>query len=69
MLISESNRFAWNVLINNRLRTSLSLLGIAIGIFAIISVYSIVDSLEKNIRESVESIGSDVVFVNIFNPK
>ena len=63
-LISESNRFAWNVLINNRLRTSLSLLGIAIGIFAIISVYSIVDSLEKNIRESVESIGSDVVFVN-----
>ena len=62
-LISESYRFAWNVLLNNRLRTSLSLLGIAIGIFAIISVYAIVDSLERNIRASVDSIGSDVVFV------
>ncbi len=62
-LISESYRFAWNVLLNNRLRTCLSLLGIAIGIFAIISVYAIVDSLERNIRASVDSIGTDVVFV------
>ncbi len=62
-LISESYRFAWNVLLNNRLRTCLSLLGIAIGIFAIISVYAIVDSLERNIRTSVDSIGTDVVFV------
>tara|TARA_B100000767_G_C19763445_1_gene536290 strand:+ start:697 stop:1890 length:1194 start_codon:yes stop_codon:yes gene_type:complete len=45
------------------LRTCLSLLGIAIGIFAIISVYAIVDSLERNIRTSVDSIGTDVVFV------
>ena len=62
-LISESYRFAWDVLLNNRLRTSLSLLGIAIGIFAIISVYAIVDSMERNIRSSVDSIGTDVVFV------
>lgn len=41
----------------------LSLLGITIGIFAIIAVFTIVDSLEANIRESVNSLGSDVVYV------
>jgi putative ABC transport system permease protein len=41
----------------------LSLLGITIGIFAIIAVFTIVDSLETNIRESVESLGSDVLYV------
>jgi putative ABC transport system permease protein len=45
------------------LRTFLSLLGITIGIFAIILVYSIVDSLEKNIRDSVSQLGDNVVYV------
>ena len=47
----------------NKLRTFLSLLGITIGIFTIISVLTMVDSLEKNIRNSIESLGDDVVFV------
>ena len=47
----------------NRLRALLSLLGITIGIFAIIAVFTIVDSLETNIRESVNSLGSDVIYV------
>lgn len=62
-LLSESFRFAWMALVSNKLRTFLSLLGITIGIFAIIAVYAIVDSLERNIRQSVESLGSDVVYV------
>jgi putative ABC transport system permease protein len=41
----------------------LSLLGITIGIFAIIAVFTIVDSLEKNIRDSVNSLGSDVIYI------
>jgi putative ABC transport system permease protein len=41
----------------------LSLLGITIGIFAIIAVFTIVDSLETNIRESVNTLGSDVLYV------
>lgn len=41
----------------------MSLLGITIGIFAIIIVFTIVDSLESNIRGSIESLGDNVVFV------
>ena len=47
----------------NRLRAMLSLLGITIGIFAIIAVFTIVDSLETNIRESFNSLGSDVIYI------
>ncbi len=38
-------------------------MGITIGIFAIIAVFTIVDSLETNIRESVNSLGSDVIYI------
>lgn len=62
-LIKESFLFALKSLLVNKLRTFLSLLGITIGIFAIISVFTIVDSLESNIRKSVESLGTNVVFV------
>lgn len=62
-LLRESFLFAISSLLANKLRTFLSLLGITIGIFAIISVFTIVDSLENNIRSSVQSLGTNVVFV------
>jgi putative ABC transport system permease protein len=62
-LIKESVLFAWHSLVGNKLRTFLSLLGITIGIFAIITVFTVVDSLEKNIRGSIESLGNNVVMV------
>lgn len=63
-LIRESVLFAIGALLANKLRTFLSLLGITIGIFAIITVFTIVDSLERNLRDSIDSLGSDVVFVH-----
>lgn len=62
-LLKESTVFALQALIANKLRTFLSLLGITIGIFAIITVFTIVDSLERNIRGSVQSLGDNVVYV------
>ncbi len=59
----ESLRFAWQALRSNLLRTTLSLLGVTVGIFAIIGVFTIVDSLERSIRQSLDSIGTDVVYV------
>jgi putative ABC transport system permease protein len=62
-LFKESIVFATNALTTNKLRTFLSLLGITIGIFAIIIVFTILDSFENNLRKSVKSLGDDVVFV------
>ena len=62
-IFTEAIRFAWQAIVNNRLRTFLSLLGVTIGIVAIISVFTIMDSLEKNVRDSVESLGENVVYI------
>jgi putative ABC transport system permease protein len=63
LLFKESVLFAWQSLSANKLRSFLSLLGITIGIFAIILVFTIVDSLENNIRGSIQSLGNNVVFI------
>ncbi len=62
-LLKESLVFAYSYVMVNKLRTLLSLLGITIGIFAIISVFTIVDSLERNIRENIEQLGDNVIYV------
>ncbi len=62
-LIFESLRFAYRSLVVNRLRTFLSLLGITIGIFCIISVFTVIDSLENTIRSSMSNLGSNVIYV------
>jgi len=63
-LILESFRFAWNALKMNAFRTTLSLLGVTVGIFAIIGVFTVVDSLEKSIRDSLNFLGTGTIYVN-----
>ncbi len=48
----------------NKLRTFLSLLGVTIGIFCIVAVSTVLDSLEKNIRTSVATLGNDVIYIS-----
>lgn len=62
-LVRESFLFALHALRVNKLRTFLSLLGITIGIFTIILVFTVVDSLERNVKSSIQSLGENVVFV------
>ncbi|MES2797715.1 MAG: ABC transporter permease [Bacteroidota bacterium] len=62
-LTLESFRFAWQALKSNVLRTVLSLLGVTVGIFAIIAVFTFVDSMEKNIKSSLSFFGNNVLYV------
>ncbi len=62
-LIRESYIFAFQEIIVNKVRTILSLLGITIGIFCVISVFTVFDSMESAIRKSIASLGSNVLFV------
>ncbi len=61
--IIESFRFATNALKVNLLRTTLSLLGVTIGIFAIIAVFTVVDSLERSIKDSFSFLGANILYV------
>ena len=61
--IQESFNYAISSLIVNKLRTFLSLLGITIGIFVIISIFAVIDSLEAYISKNLGTLGSDVIYV------
>jgi putative ABC transport system permease protein len=62
-LFRESYLFAFQAIIANKLRTLLTLSGITIGIFSIISVFTVFDSLENKIKTSIDSLGDNVLFV------
>ncbi|GAA4405627.1 ABC transporter permease [Nibrella viscosa] len=70
--VLESFRFAWQALRSNLLRTTLSLLGVTVGIFAIIAVFTLVDSLERNIKDRLNVIGDRTLYVQkwpfVFDP-
>lgn len=62
----ESFRFALTALSSNLTRTILSLLGVTVGIFAIIAVFTLVDSLEGKIKSSFAFLGTNVMRVDRF---
>lgn len=62
-LLNESFLFAWQAIVTNKLRTFLSLLGVMVGIFVITAVFTLVDAMEKGLKESFSMINDDVLFV------
>jgi putative ABC transport system permease protein len=65
-LFKEGFLFAVNSIFVNKLRTFLSLFGITIGIFSIISVFTVLDWMEKSIRDSISTLGDNVIYVQKF---
>lgn len=63
-IVYESILQAFGALRSNKLRSFLSLLGIMIGIFCIISIKSAVNSLEANIKEGFSEFGSNTIYLD-----
>ncbi|MEM7160888.1 MAG: ABC transporter permease, partial [Bacteroidota bacterium] len=63
-LFKESLQFAVNSLKVNLLRTFLSLLGITLGIFVIVGVLALVDSMVGSIEENLDELGNDIIIVS-----
>jgi len=62
-IIKESFSFAISNLRNNLLRTLLSTLAVIIGIFTIISILTFISSLNRSIKDSVNELGGDVIYI------
>jgi len=63
-IIANSLRLTLQELKVNKLRTALSLTGVAFGIFCIIGVLATVNSLERNIQNEVKSLGSNTIYID-----
>lgn len=63
-ILWNSFKMAFQELKANKLRTSLSLLGITFGIFCIIGVLATVDSLKRKVQGDLKSIGSNSLYLD-----
>ncbi|MCW3089581.1 MAG: hypothetical protein JWP81_650 [Ferruginibacter sp.] len=63
-ILRNSLRLTLQELKVNKLRTALSLTGVAFGIFCIIGVLATVNSLERNIQNEVKSLGSNTIYID-----
>ena len=62
-LFKEGFLFAISSIMVNKFRTFLSLFGITIGIVSIISVFTVLDWMEKSVHDTIASMGDNVVYV------
>jgi putative ABC transport system permease protein len=63
-ILRNSLRLTLQELKVNKLRTALSLTGVAFGIFCIIGVLATVTSLEMNIQNEIKSLGTNTIYID-----
>ena len=63
MLYSESMRMALTALLANKLRSLLTMLGIIIGVGAVIAMISVGMGVRKNVTDSIASLGSNMLVI------
>ncbi len=66
MLVMESVKMALNSLIKNKLRSILTLLGIAIGLFSIIIVMTAIGAIQSSVESAFNSLGTNNFVVQKF---
>jgi len=64
-LLIESIRMSWENIINNKLRSFLTMLGIVIGVASIISLITIVEGATNSISDQVTALGVNKITVNV----
>ena len=66
--IRESAVMALDTLRANKLRSSLTILGVSVGVVTVIFMVSIIQGLNKAFADQIESLGSNTIFVAKFEP-
>ena len=64
MIISELAKVALQNLMINKLRSFLSMLGIIIGVTAVIAIISIGQGATEMVQETISSLGSEIVTIS-----
>src|SRR6201987_2201223 len=60
MLFGEIIKMAWSSLGANKLRSALTMLGITIGVFSVISVMTAIGALQYSIENGISFLGSNI---------
>lgn len=65
-LVYESILFAYSSLKGDKFRTFLSLFGVSIGIFSIVTVFTAIDALRNNVATGLNSFGGNTLYIQEF---
>ena len=68
-MLSETFRQALKNIASNKFRTLLTMLGIIIGIMAVMIIVGLGNGLTQSMRASVSSMGMNLLQVNVFGPR
>src|ERR1041384_5813425 len=66
--VKESALMALDTLRANKLRSTLTILGVSVGVLTVIFMVSIIQGLNKAFADQIESLGSNTIFVSKFEP-
>lgn len=63
MMVTENAKMAWQSLLANKLRSLLTMLGIIIGVAAVITLISVGYGVQKDIEQHISGLGSNLLLV------
>ncbi len=66
--VKESAAMAIDTIRANKLRSSLTILGVTVGVVTVIFMVSIIQGLNQAFADQIESLGSNTIFVSKFDP-
>ena len=65
VLIKDSIRMSWSNIINNKMRSFLTILGIIIGVSSIIALMTIVQGATDEVTDQISSLGADKITIQV----
>jgi len=68
-MISQSIKMAWEAVCSNKMRSFLTMLGIIIGVTALVVLVSLVDGATGSITSEVDALGNDMISVTVLDNK
>lgn len=68
-MIRQSFKMALNSILSNKMRSALTMLGIIIGVFALVVLVSLVQGATGTVTESINSLGNNLLMVSIQDDK
>lgn len=68
-MILQSLKMAWNAVCSNKMRTFLTMLGIIIGVIALVVLVSIADGATSSVTDQISGMGSNYLTVTITDDK
>lgn len=63
-MLNESIKMAFDGMVSNKLRTFLTLLGIIIGVGAVIAMVSLGFGVKESIKDNISKLGSNLLMVS-----